>query len=244
VNIPLDLDYSEELIDIAIGQKVTIVITAAGNPNRFSKALKKKGTRRLHVASSVKQALKAEACGVDGVVAAGIEAAAHNGMDELPLFALIPQVVDAVSVPVVAAGGIVDGRGAAAALALGAEGIQLGTRFVAVSENIAHINYKQAIIAAHDTDTIITCRRILPTRSLKTVFTKTLIELEESGASVEDISNFIGYHSNRTAQIEGDLNGGEAYCGASAGLIKEILPVKEVIRQLVDGYAAVLKRLN
>jgi len=235
VNILLDLDYADALMEVALSEKVKIVITAAGNPARFT---------GLHVVSSVKQAQKAESGGVDGVIAEGIEAGAHNGADELPLFALIPQVVDAISIPVIAAGGIADARGVVAAFALGAEGVQLGTRFVAVNENAAHLNYKQAIVDAQDTDTVITSRSIVPTRSLKTKFTNTIIELERSGAAVEDIMEFIGYRSNRTAQLDGNLNGGEAYCGASAGLIKEILPAKDVVRQLVEGYEQVLKRLN
>jgi enoyl-[acyl-carrier protein] reductase II len=178
------------------------------------------------------------------VIAEGIEAAAHNAADELPLFALIPQVVDEISIPVIAAGGIVDARGMVAAFSLGAEGVQLGTRFIAVNENAAHPNYKQAIIDAKDTDTVIINRSIVPTRCLKTEFTNTLIELERSGATAEDIMNFIGYRSNRTAQLDGNLNGGEAYCGASAGLVKEILPAKDVVRQLVEEYEQVLKRLN
>jgi enoyl-[acyl-carrier protein] reductase II len=160
------------------------------------------------------------------------------------LFALIPQVADAVSIPVIAAGGIADARGVTAAVSLGAEGVQLGTRFVAVAENVAHENYKKAIVAAKDTDTVITSRSIVPTRSLKTDFASTIIELEKSGAAAEDIMDFIGYRSNRTAQIDGNLNGGEAYCGASAGLIQEIIPAKDVVRQLVEGYEQVLKRLK
>jgi len=244
VNILLDLDYTDGLIEVARSEKVKIVITAAGNPARYTGALKNEGVTVLHVVSSVNQARKAESCGVDGVIAEGIEAGAHNGADEMPLFALIPQVVDEISIPVIAAGGIADARGVVAAFALGAEGVQLGTRFVAVNENAAHLNYKQAIVDAQDTDTVITSRSIVPTRSLKTKFTNAILELERSGASAEDIMEFIGYRSNRTAQIEGNLNGGEAYCGASAGLIKEILPVKDVVQQLVEGYDYVLKRLN
>jgi enoyl-[acyl-carrier protein] reductase II len=153
-------------------------------------------------------------------------------------------VVDQISIPVIAAGGIADARGVVAAFSLGAEGVQLGTRFVAVDENAAHLNYKQAIIDAQDTDTVITGRGIVPTRNLKTEFTRTIIELEKSGAAAEDISDFIGYRSNRTAQIDGNLSGGEAYCGAAAGLIKEIIPAKDVVRQLVKGYEQVLKRLK
>ena len=244
VNIPLDLDYADTLIEIALSQKSKIVITAAGNPARYTDTLKNEGITVLHVVSSVKQARKAESCGVDGVIAEGIDAGAHNGADEVPLFALLPQVVDQISIPVIAAGGIADARGVVAAFALGAEGVQLGTRFVAVHENAAHLNYKQAIIDARDTDTVITGRRMVPTRSLKTEFTRTIVELENSGAAAEDILDFIGYRSNWTAQIDGNLSGGEAYCGASAGLIKKIIPAKDVVRQLVEEYEQVLKRLN
>ena len=244
VNIPLDLPYAGTLIDLVLKENVGVVITAAGDPSHYTEVLKNEGIKVLHVVSQVKQAKMAESCRVDAVIAEGIEAAAHNGPDELPLISLIPQIADACSIPVIAAGGIVDARGVVAAMALGAEGVQLGTRFVVVEENIAHQNYKKAIIDAGDTDTVITCRGILPTRSLKTDFTWTLLELEKSGAAAESIQDFIGYRSNRIAQIEGSLNGGEAYCGASAGLIKEILPVKEVIRRLIEGYETVLKRLN
>ena len=243
VNIPLDLAYAGDLMDVTLREDVKIVITAAGNPAAFTAVLKAAGITVLHVISSVKQARKAETCQVDGLIVEGFEAAAHNGADELPLFALVPQVVDAVALPVIAAGGIVDARGVAAALALGAEGVQLGTRFVAVEENPAHPGYKQAIIDAADTDTLITCRRIVPTRSLKTDFTLALRELERSGATAQQLVDFIGYRTNRDAQIEGDLQRGEAYCGASAGLIKEVLPAREVIRQLVEGYAAVIQSL-
>ena len=244
VNILLDLNYADTLMAVALSEKVKIVITAAGNPARFTGVLKNEGVTVLHVVGSIKQAQKAESCGVNGVIAEGIEAAAHNAAEELPLFALIPQVVDEISIPVIAAGGIADARGMVAAFSLGAEGVQLGTRFIAVNENAAHPNYKQAIVDAKDTDTVITNRRIVPTRCLKTEFTNTLIELERSGATAEDIMNFIGYRSNRTAQVDGNLNGGEAYCGASAGLVKEILPAKDVVRQLVEEYEQVLKRLN
>lgn len=243
INIPLDLSYAETLIEVALAAGVKIVITAAGNPARYTQILKKEGAKVFHVISSVQQALKAETCGVDAAVAEGVEAAAHNGLDELPLFSLIPQVADAVSIPVIAAGGIADARGIVAALALGAEGVQLGTRFVAVKENVAHMSYKQAIVDAQDTDTVLTSRSLVPTRSLKTAFTNTLIELEKSGASAEDILGFIGYRSNRAAQIDGDLNGGETYCGASAGLIKEILSVPEIVNRLVEEYDTVAEGL-
>lgn len=151
---------------------------------------------------------------------------------------------DAVSIPVIAAGGIVDSRGVVAAFALGAEGVQLGTRFVAVEENIANFRYKQAILDANDTDTVITCRKLLPTRSLKTEFARRLLELEEKGASANDIRDFLGYSRARTAQIEGNLDNGEAYCGASAGLVREIIAAGMVVRRLVEGYEEILKKLE
>jgi enoyl-[acyl-carrier protein] reductase II len=193
INIPLDLDQSGILIDTILKEKVNIVVTAAGDPHHYTEVLRKEGVKVLHVVSTAKQAQSSESCRVDAVIVEGVEAAAHLGFDEIPLFSLIPQVVDVVSVPVIAAGGIVDARGIVAAFALGAEGVQLGTRFVAVEENIAHSKYKQAILNAEDTDTAITCRKLLPTRSLKTEFTRRLLELEESGASAGDIREFLGY---------------------------------------------------
>lgn len=240
VNLPLDLPYVDVLIDTILKEKVEIIITAAGNPCDYSTLLKSKGITLLHVVSNVRQAKNAQVCKVDGVIAEGVEAAAHIGLDELPLFSLLPQVADNVSVPVVAAGGIADARGVVAAMALGAEGVQLGTRFVAVEENIAHMNYKRAIVEAGDADTVITCRKLIPTRSLKSSFSKRLIEYEKSDVTPKDLLDFIGYRSNRTAQIEGNMDGGEAYCGASAGLIKEIVPAAEVIWKLVEGYEHVL----
>jgi len=244
VNIPLDLSYAGLLIDLAIGAGIRVVITAAGNPADYTALLKAHGIIVLHVVSNVKQAKKAEKSGVDGVIAEGVEAAAHNGPDEIPLFSLIPQVVDAVSVPVVAAGGIADARGVAAALCLGAEGAQLGTRFVAVEECVAHINYKQAIVNAGDTDTVLTGRRIVPTRCLKTEFSDRMTALEKAGADDKELLNLLGYRRNRISQIGGDLSEGEAYAGASSGLVKKILPAKEVIEQLVKGCSEVLAALN
>jgi enoyl-[acyl-carrier protein] reductase II len=243
INIPLDLQKSGILIDVLIKEQVQIVFTAAGNPDLYTELLHQERIKVLHVVSSVRQARIAEASKVDALIAEGYEAAAHVGLDELPLFSLIPQVTDAVSIPVIAAGGIVDARGVVAAFALGAEGVQLGTRFVAVEENIASPNYKQAIVEAKDTDTVITCRKLLPTRSLKTEFSKRLLELEASGATAEDIRSFLGYSRARKGQLEGDLANGEAYCGASAGLIKEIIPSSQVIQQLVMEYREIIRRI-
>ncbi|MEW6186069.1 MAG: nitronate monooxygenase [Thermodesulfobacteriota bacterium] len=245
VNIPLDLRDCGLLMEVLLTEEVPVVITAAGNPGEYAELLHSGGARVLHVISNVKQARKAESSGVDGIIAEGVEAAARNGLDELPLFSLIPQVADAVSVPVIAAGGIADARGIVAALALGAEGVQLGTRFLAVSECMAHPKYKEAIVRAGDTDTVITCRQLIPSRSLKhTEFSQVLLGMEAAGASADEIREFMGHAPSRRAGLEGDLENGEAYCGSSAGLIHEILSAGQVIKRLVEDFPEVLKGLQ
>lgn len=245
VNIPLDLRDCGLLMDVIMEHQVPVVVTAAGDPHLYTELLKSFGTKVIHVVSSAKHARSAEKAGVDVVVAEGVEAAARNGFDETPLFSLIPQVVDAVKIPVIAAGGIVDSRGIAAALALGAEGVQLGTRFVAVKENIAHENYKNAIVGTDEAGTVMTLRSLIPSRSLKnTVFSQVLLGMEQARASTDEIREFMGHAASRRAGLEGDLDNGEAYCGSSVGLIREILSAKEVIERLVDGYSAVVKKLQ
>ena len=244
VNIPLDLPQSGVLMDILLRENVHIAITAAGNPAHYTALLRQEGINVLHVVSSVRQARTAESQAVDAVIVEGVEAAGHLGLDELPLFSLIPQVAEAISIPMIAAGGIVDARGVVAAMSLGAEGVQMGTRFIAVRESIAHPNYQQAIIDAKDSDTVITGRKLLPTRSLRTECSRKLLELEESGASADDMRNFLGYSRARTGQLEGDLGEGEAYCGSSAGLIKEILPAVIVVQEIVTGYREVIEKLT
>jgi len=244
VNIPLDLPQSGILIDVILKERVGIVVTSAGNPAHYTELLRQNGVTIMHVVSSVKQAQTAASCNVNAIIVEGVEAAGHIGFDEVPLFSLLPQVVDTVDIPVIAAGGIVDAKGLVAAFSLGAEGVQLGTRFIAVTESIAHPQYKQAIIEASDTDTVITCRSLLPTRSLKTEFSQKLVDLEKSGASADDIRDFLGYRRARKAQLEGDLTKGEAYCGASAGLIQDIIPADVVVRNLVEGYEEIIESLR
>jgi len=244
VNIPLDLRDCGLLINLVLEEGVKIVVTAAGDPRMYTELLHGEGAKIIHVVNSVRQAQLAESCGVDAVIASGWEAGGHIGFNELPLFSLIPQVVDALSRPVIAAGGIVDARGVAAALCLGAEGVQMGTRFIAVEESIAHPAYIKAILEAKEADTVITCRKLLPTRSLRTEFSRRLLELEEGGASAEQIREFLGYSRARTGALEGDLANGEAYCGASAGLIKEVLPAALVIGRIVEDYPKILEKIE
>ena len=237
VNIPLDLPESGLLIDVLLEESVKIVITAAGDPMLYTELLHSAGIRVAHVISSVSQARIAESCKVDAVIAEGVEAGGRLGREELSLFSLLPQVADTVSIPVIAAGGIADGRELAAAFALGADGVQLGTRFIATEECIAHPSYKQAIVDAGDSNTLVTRRGLVPTRSLKSNFSMELAALEKSGASAEDLRKHVGRGRARKAQIEGNLTDGDAYAGSSAGVIKEVLPAAVVIENLIKTYA-------
>jgi len=245
VNLPiLNNPQIEALVDAVIKAGVKVVVTAAGNPALYTSRFKEAGIKVLHLVAAVRHAQSAEKRGVDAVIAEGYEAGGHNGLDELTTLTLVPQVVDAVAIPVVAAGGIADARGVVAALALGAEGVQMGTRFVATRECGAHQNFKDAIVKASDTDTAITGRKLGPTRILKNEIAAKLLDMEATGASAEELLAFIGSSRSRTGQFEGDLANGEAYCGSIAGMIKEIKSVAEIIRNIVDDYDAVLARLR
>jgi enoyl-[acyl-carrier protein] reductase II len=233
VNIPLDLPMSGLLINLLLEESVEIAVTAAGSPELFTELLHSSGIRVLHVVSSVSQAKFAQSCGADAVIAEGVEAGGRIGRDELPLFSLIPQVADAVSIPVIAAGGIVDSRGMAAALALGANAVQLGTRFIATKECIAHPNYKKAILQASDTDTIVAGRKLVPARRLKSAFPLKLADMERSGLDADALQEFTGRGRVRKAQLEGDLETGDPFAGSSAGVIREILSVQEVVEAIV-----------
>jgi enoyl-[acyl-carrier protein] reductase II len=245
INLPiLNNPQIEALVDAVIKAKVKVVATAAGNPALYTGRFKEAGIKVLHLVAAVRHAQSAERRGVDAVIAEGYEAGGHNGLDELTTLTLVPQVADAVSIPVVAAGGIADARGLVAALALGADGVQMGTRFVATRECAAHQNFKDAVVKASDTDTAITGRKLGPTRILKNEIATKLLEMEAAGASAEELQAFIGSSRSRTGQFEGDLANGEAYCGSVAGMIKEIKSVAEVIQSIVDNYDKVLTRLR
>jgi enoyl-[acyl-carrier protein] reductase II len=224
VNIPLDLPMSGLLIDILLQEDVKVVVTAAGNPRLYSELLYSAGIHVIHVISSARQAELAESCHVSAVIAEGIEAAGRLGREAVPLLSLIPQVVDAVSIPVIAAGGIVDDRGMAAAFALGAEGVQVGTCFVASEECLAHSNYKQAIVDAGEDDTEVTRQGAMPARILK--------PSQSSGKKRKSA----GRSRSRIAQIEGDLENGDVFAGASVGLIRDVLPAAAIVESLAEGY--------
>ena len=240
VNLPLVNPRIRGLVDVVIRERVAVVTTSSGSPATCTEELKQAGVTVLHVVASVKHAASAEAKGVDAVIAEGYEAGGHNGFDELPTLILVPQVVDAVRIPVVAAGGIVDARGVVAALVLGAEGVQLGTRFVATHECTAHQDLKDAIVKGGDTLTHVTGRKIGPTRGLKTEATLRLAELESQGATAEELRGFLGIGRSRKGQLEGDFVEGEANCGAGAGMIKEIVSAQKVVDSLVNGVEEIL----
>ena len=215
-----------------------------GNPRTHTAYLKEAGFTVLHVVASVRHAQGAEAAGVDAVIAEGYEAGGHNGFDELTTFTLVPQVVDAVEIPVVAAGGIADARGFIAALALGAEGVQMGTCFITTHECIAHPKFKEAVLAANDTGTAITGRKLGPTRGIKTRLTEQVLEMEARGAPAEELQKFLGAGRARQGQLEGDLDIGEGYCGSIAGAVKEIVHAGDLVQRIAEGSAQVIARLQ
>jgi len=243
VNIPLMRKDAEDLVRATVEEGIRIVFTSSGHPLKFTAFLKEQGCTVVHVVAAVKHARKAVDAGCDAVVAEGFEAGGHNGVDEITTLALVPQVADAVQVPVVAAGGIADGRGMAAALSLGAEGVQVGTRFAATFESSAHENYKKAVVGTGDGDTVLTLRKITPVRMIKTPFARKAVEAERNGASREELEALLGSSRERMGIFEGNIDEGEMEAGQSSGLVKEILPAAEVVRRMMAEYDAAKRRL-
>jgi enoyl-[acyl-carrier protein] reductase II len=236
VNIPLLRGDANELIHAAIDQKIKIIFTSAGHPLKYIDTLKSAGCIVVHVVASVKHALKAEEAGVDAIVAEGFEAGGHNGIDEITTLALVTQIADAVSIPVIAAGGIADGRQMLAAMALGADGVQMGTRFAATVESSAHDRYKQAIVEAKDRDTILALKKIAPVRLLKTPFALRVQKEESSGKSKEELLELLGNGRERKGIFEGNWEEGEFVMGQSSGLVKKILPAAEVVHRTMREF--------
>jgi enoyl-[acyl-carrier protein] reductase II len=243
VNIPLLYSKVQEQIDIALKLGIRIFFTSAGSPKTWTPYLKDKGATVVHVTSSPELAQKCEAAGVDAVVAEGFEAGGHNGRDEITTLVLIPQVVDAVKIPVIAAGGIGDGRGIAAALALGADGVQIGTRFVATVESSAHPAFQQAILNAKPGDTILTMKDLVPVRLLKNKFCQEIIAMENAGKTKDEIAAHLGKGRARKGMLEGDLDEGELEIGQISALVKDCPTVKELVARLEAEFAATVSRL-
>lgn len=238
-----DAKTATTLCDLALDEGVRIFITSAGSPAVLTDKLKKRGAVVVHVVPSARLAKKAESAGVDAVVAEGYEAGGHVGHDEHTSVVLWPSVVRAVNIPVIAAGGIVDGAGMAAAFAMGAAGVQLGTRFIATVECEAHDSFKERLVHAGETPTAVYCKTTHPGRALKTPVVERLLEMERQGASGEELQQVRGRGRARAGCIDGDVTEGILPCGAAAGLVPQVAPVAEVMRELVEGYAAARARM-
>ena len=236
VNVPMLYPDIEILMAIIIEEGVKIVFTSAGNPKKWTSFLKEKGITVVHVVSSVKFALKAEDAGVDAVVCEGFEAGGHNGREETTTFTLIPMVKQQVKIPIIAAGGIASGRGMLAAMVLGADAVQLGSRFAATKESSAHQNFKTTIINAKDGDTHLTLKELAPVRLLKNKFYRELQELYLQNPSKEQLKQLLGRARAKKGMFEGDLEYGELEIGQISGFIDEIKPVKEVLDQIIDEF--------
>ncbi len=244
VNLVVFIPGIEELIDVIASEGVEVVTTSAGGPQRHTQRLRSAGLKVLHLVSSVRQAVTAEDCGVDAVIAEGFEAGGHGGFDELPTMALVPQVVDAVGIPVIASGGIADARGLVAALALGAEGVHMGTRFIATRECIAHRAMKEAIVAATDTGTVVTARSLSPTRGLRNAFAAQVSTMDQRGVTADELLAFIGIGRARMALIDGKVDEGEAYAGAVAGMIRDVTGAGDIVRSMIEGYDDIISSLK
>ena len=242
VNIMLMSPFVEEVIEVILEEGIPIVTTGGGNPGVYIPRLKQAGIKVMPLVSSVALAKRLERSGADAIVAEGLESGGHIG--ETTTMALVPQVVDSVAVPVVAAGGIGDGRGLAAALSLGAQGVQLGTRFVCAEECIAHAKFKERLLQARDRATVVTGYSMgHPVRCLENKMTRQFLAMEKAGASVEELERF-GEGKLQLGVLEGDMEGGSLMAGQIAGLIKEVKPAAAIVREIVAEAEAIIARLS
>lgn len=244
VNIPLLRKDADELVKVCLDERIKIFFTSAGNPKSFTSLLKEEGCTVIHVVANLKYGLKAQEAGCDAVVGEGVEAGGHNGADQLTTFCLIPQLVDKLSIPVIAAGGIVDGRGILAAFSLGAEGVQIGTRFAATIESSAHDNYKQEIVNSGDQDTVLAFKRIGLVRMIKNDFAFRVMKAENEGWNELQLRELLGHKRERTGIFEGDLIEGELEAGQGVGLIKDIPIVKNLFERLLKEYEQVNEKIK
>ena len=213
-----------------------IVFTSAGNPKIHTERLKENGIKVAHVISSVKFAEKAQEAGVDAVVAEGFEAGGHNGREETTTFTLIPMVKEKIQIPLIAAGGIATGKGMLAAMVLGADGVQIGSRFVASEESSAHINFKNKVIEAEDGDTLLTLKELAPVRLLKNKFSNDVLELYKSNPSKQDLIDLLGRARAKRGMFEGDLEDGELEIGQITGLINKIQPASKIVKEIISEF--------
>ncbi|MCD8440123.1 NAD(P)H-dependent flavin oxidoreductase [Tenacibaculum finnmarkense] len=244
VNVPMLYPDIQKIMDIIIEEGVKIVFTSAGNPKTYTAFLKQKGITVVHVVSSVKFALKSEAAGVDAVVCEGFEAGGHNGREETTTLTLIPMVKEKVQIPVISAGGISSGKAMLATMILGADGVQIGSRFAATLESSAHANFKQTIIDVKDGDTHLTLKELAPVRLIKNKFYNDVQDLYQQNPTIEEIKELLGRARAKKGMFEGDLNEGELEIGQVAGLIHQIKSAKEVLEEIVTEFEQIKDSLK
>ncbi|GAA4270856.1 nitronate monooxygenase [Aquimarina gracilis] len=244
VNIPMLYPNLDEIIQIIIEEGVKIVFTSAGNPKMYTQYLKDHGITVVHVVSSLKFALKAQEAGVNAVVAEGFEAGGHNGRDETTTLALIPMVKEKITIPLIAAGGIATGAAMYAVMSLGADGVQVGSRFVASEEASSHIDFKQMVVDAKEGDTHLTLKELAPVRMLKNKFYNDVKELYTKGPSVDELKMLLGRARAKRGMFEGDLEEGELEIGQVSGLIHDIKPAAMIITHMIEEFKACKKRME
>ncbi|HOX24860.1 MAG TPA: nitronate monooxygenase [Candidatus Krumholzibacteria bacterium] len=244
VNVPLLYSHSAEILEIALAEGVRLFVTSAGSPRRAIGRLKDRGCTVLHVVASPALAVKCEDAGCDAVVCEGFEAGGHNGREELTTLVLVPQCVAAVTIPVVAAGGIATGAQWAACMALGADGVQIGTRFAMTQESSGHAAFKARVAAAAFDETMLMMKKHIPVRLLRNRFTERVAELEARGASRDELVELLGQGRARRGMLEGDLDEGELEIGQVSGMIGDVPTVAEVVARLEAGYAEAAGRLG
>ncbi len=244
VNVPMLYPDIEKIIDIIIEEDVKIVFISAGNPKTYTSKLKENGITVVHVVSSVKFALKAQEAGVDAVVAEGFEAGGHNGREETTTFTLIPMVKEQLEIPLIAAGGIATGRGMLAAMVLGAEGVQVGSRFVASEEASSHQAFKQLVVDAKEGDTHLTLKELAPVRMLKNKFFESVMQLYTTNPTKEDLIKHLGRARAKRGMFEGDLEEGELEIGQIAGLIHDIKPAAVIVKDIISEFESAKKEVT
>lgn len=244
VNIPMLYPNIEEHMKTVVDHKIPIVFTSAGNPKLWTSTLQKHGIKVVHVVSSVKFALKAQAAGVDAIVAEGFEAGGHNGRDETTTLALIPMVKKAITIPLLAAGGIATGKAMLAVMVLGADGVQIGSRFAASQESSAHQLFKEAIVAAKEGDTVLTLKELAPVRLIKNAFYEKVAALYQTAPSIEELKRLLGRARAKRGMFEGDLEEGELEIGQVSGMIDEILPAATIVENIINDYTQAREALN
>ncbi len=244
VNVPLMYPNIEEIMKMIVEEKVPVVFTSAGNPQTWTGFLKEKGIKVVHVVSSSRFAKKAEDAGCDAVVAEGFEAGGHNGREETTTMVLVPLVRAAVQIPLIAAGGIATGRQMLAAMVLGAEAVQIGSRFVCTPEASSHMAFKEAVIKAAEGDTLLSMKKLMPVRLLKNPFSDIVHTAELAGADKEELKQILGHARAKKGMFEGNLTEGELEIGQVSALINEIKPAAEVVKEILEDYEAALKELR